>query len=48
MSEAERQKQYFDRKANYISLDPGNLVLAKANAYKGKWETKGPVREGTV
>ena len=35
-SEAERQKQYYDRKANAISLEPGNLVLAKADAYKGK------------
>ena len=33
---AERQKQYYDRKANAILLEPGNLVLAKADAYKGK------------
>ena len=36
MSGAEREKQYCDRKANAISLEPGNLVLAKANAYKRK------------
>ena len=28
MSEAERQKQYYDRKANVISLEPDDMVLA--------------------
>ena len=40
MSEAERQKQYYDRKANAISLELGNLVLAKADAYKGRRKVK--------
>ena len=45
ISEAERQKQYYDRKANAVSLEPGDLVLAKANTYKGKrnhmkWNTE--------
>ena len=35
MSEAERQKWHYDRKANGISLEPGDLVLAKADAYGG-------------
>ena len=39
-SEAERQKQYYHRKANAISMEPGDLVLAKANAYKGKRKMK--------
>ena len=39
-SEAEKQKQYYDRKANAISLEPDNLVLAKSNAYKGKRDMK--------
>ena len=39
-SEAERQKWYYDRKANAISLEPGDLVLAKANAYKSKEKVK--------
>ena len=39
-AEAEKQKQYYDRKANVIFLEPGNLVLAKANAYKGKRKVK--------
>ena len=34
-SEAERQKWYYDRKANAISLEPGDLVLAKVDAYRG-------------
>ena len=43
-SEAERQKWHYDRKANAISLEPGDLILAKANAYrwirkvKDQWE----------
>ena len=40
MSEAERQKQYYDRKANAISLEPGDLVLAKADAYSGSRKVK--------
>ena len=39
-SEAERQKWYYDRKSNAISLEPGDLVLAKANIYKGKRKVK--------
>ena len=38
--EAERQMQYYDCKANAISLEPGNLFLAKANAYKGRRKVK--------
>ena len=34
-SEAERQKQQYDRKANAFSLEPGDLVLAKADTYRG-------------
>ena len=40
MSEAERQEQYYYRKAYTISLEPGHLVLTKANAYKGKRKVK--------
>ena len=47
-AEAERQKQYYDRKANGISLEPGNLVLAKADGYKGKGKVKGLVGGGTI
>ena len=40
MSEAETQKEYYNRKANAILLEPSNLVLAKANTYKGKRKVK--------
>ena len=40
-SEAERQRQYYDHKANAVSLEPGNMVLAKADAYKGRRKTNG-------
>ena len=33
--EAERQKWYYDRKANAVSLEPGDLFLAKAYANMG-------------
>ena len=39
-SEAERQKQYYDRKASSISLKTGDFILAKADAYKGKRKVK--------
>ena len=39
-SESERQKWYYDRKANAISLETGDLVLAKADAYRGKRQVK--------
>ena len=39
-SETERQKWYYDRKANAISLEIGDLVLAKADAYKGERKVK--------
>ena len=39
-SEAERQKQYNDRKANAISLETGDMFLAKADVYKGKRKVK--------
>ena len=39
-SEAERQKWYYHRRANTISLEKGDLVLANADAYKGKKKVK--------
>ena len=39
-SEAERQKQYYDGKANAVLHEPGDLVLAKADTYKGKGKVK--------
>ena len=37
---AKKQKWYYDRKANAILLEPGHLVLAKADTYKGKRKVK--------
>ena len=39
-SEAERQKQHYNRKANVVSLEPGDLVLARADAYRGRRKVK--------
>ena len=39
-SEAERQKWYYDRKPNTVSLEPGDLVLAKAETYQGRRKVK--------
>ena len=39
-SDSERQGWYYDHKADAISLEPGDLVLAKANAYKGRRKMK--------
>ena len=42
-AEAHWQKQYYDRKIGTVNLKPGNLVLVKADAWKGikikdRWE----------
>ena len=39
-TEAERQRQYYEHKASAISLKLGDLVLTKANAYKGRRKEK--------
>ena len=35
-AEAHQQKQYYDCKIGTMNLKPGNLVLVKANTFKGK------------
>ena len=40
MSEVERQKWHYNRKANTISLEPGDLVLVKADTYTGRRKVK--------
>ena len=44
-SKAERQRQYYDHKASAIALEPGDLVLAKANACKGRRKVKDQWKE---
>ena len=36
----ERQMWYYSRKANAILLEPGDLILAKADAYRGRRKVK--------
>ena len=38
--EACRQKQYYDRKISTVNLKPGDLVLVKVDAWKGKRKVK--------
>ena len=35
-AEAHRQKWYYDHKIGVMNLKPGNLVLVKADTFKGK------------
>ena len=39
-SQIERQKWCYDRKANAISLEASDLVLGKADPYKGRRKVK--------
>ena len=39
-AEAHQQKQYYDRKVGTVNLKPGDLVLVKADAWKGKRKIK--------
>ena len=36
MAEAQWQKQYYDQKIGTVNLKPGDLILVKADAFKGK------------
>ena len=38
--EAHQQKWYYDRKIGTVNLKPGDLVLVKADAWKGKRKIK--------
>ena len=39
-AKAHRQKQYYGRKIGTVNLKPGNLVLVKVDAWKGKRKIK--------
>ena len=45
--EACQKKQYFDRKIVAVNLKPGNLVLVKPDAWKGKRKIKDRWEEET-
>ena len=46
-AEACRQKQYYDRKIGAVNLKPGDLVLVKVDAFKGKRKIKDRWEEET-
>ena len=46
-AEACQQKQYYDRKIGAVNLKTGNLVLVKADAWKGKRKIKDRWEEET-
>ena len=46
--EAFRQKWSYDRKIGAVNLKPGNLVLVKADAWKGNRKIKDRWEEETV
>ena len=46
-AEACRQKQYYGRKIGTVNLKPGNLVLVKMDAWKGKRKIKDRWEEET-
>ena len=46
-AEACQQKWYYDRKIGAVNLKPGNLVLVKADAFKGKRKIKDRWEEDT-
>ena len=46
-AEAHQQKQYYDRKIGAVNLRPGDLVLVKADAWKGKRKMKDRWEEET-
>ena len=46
-AEACQQKWYYNRKIGAVNLKPGNLVLVKADAWKGKRKIKDRLEEET-
>ena len=47
MAEACQQKWYYDRKIGIVNLKPGDLVLVKVDAFKGKRKIKHRWEEDT-
>ena len=47
MAEAHRQKWYYNRKIGTVNLKPGDLVLVKVDAFKGKRKIKDRWEEET-
>ena len=47
MAEACQQKLYYNRKIGTVNLKPGDLVVVKADAFKGKRKIKDRCEENT-
>ena len=47
MAEAYQQKWYYDRKIDTVNLKPGNFILVKVDAFKGKRKIKDRWEEET-
>ena len=47
MAEACQQKRYYDRKIGAVNLKPGDLILVKVDAFKGKRKIKDRWEEET-
>ena len=47
MAEAHQQNQHYDRKISAVKLKPGDLVLVKADTFKGKRKIKDRWEEDT-
>ena len=47
MAEVHQQKWYYNRKIGTVNLKPGNLVLVKADAFKGRRKIKDRWEEDT-
>ena len=47
MAEACQQKWYYNRKIGAVNLKPGDLVIVKADAFKGKRKIKDRWEEDT-
>ena len=41
--EAARQRRYYDCKAGAVALQPGDVVMVRADGFVGKQKVKGPV-----
>ena len=48
MAEAHQQKWYYNRKIGTVTMKPGDLVLVKADAFKGKRKIKDRWEEDTL
>ena len=47
MAETHQQKRYYNRKIGAVNLKPGDLILVKVDAFKGKRKVKDSWEEET-